>query len=117
MPDKGRRVASRQAQLGRRKRRQSRGASGAPSDGANTAIAENESGNRVATQEREPTKTAQDTRDVAAPRPAPATLRRSPTRARAERPMAYNYVGPEMRRILILSGVLIVILVVLAFFL
>jgi hypothetical protein len=117
MPDKGRRVASRQAQLGRRKRRQSRGASGAPSDGDATAVAENQPANRVATQEREPTTAAQDAREVAPPRTAPATLRRSPTRARAERPMAYNYVGPEMRRILILSGVLIVILVVLAFFL
>jgi hypothetical protein len=31
--------------------------------------------------------------------------------------MAYNYIGPELRRILILFGVQIVILVVLAFFL
>jgi hypothetical protein len=117
MPDKGRRVASRQAQLGRRKRRQSRGTSGASSDGATTAIAENQPADRVAMQEREPTTPAQDAGAVAPSRPAPASLRRSPTRARAERPMAYNYVGHELRRILILSGVLIVILVVLAFFL
>ena len=117
MPDKGRRVASRQAQLGRRKRRQNRGPSGAPSDGATTAIAENQPADRVATQEREPTTPTQDARAAAPSRPAPASLRRSPTRARAERPMAYNYIGPELRRILILFGVQIVILVVLAFFL
>ncbi len=117
MPDKGRRIASRQAQLGRRKRRQSRGPGGAPSDGTATAIAENQPADHLATSERELTGLAQDAGAAAPSRPTPASLRRSPTRGRTERPMAYNYVGSEMRRILILSGVLIIILVVLAFFL
>jgi hypothetical protein len=117
MPDKGRRVASRQAQLGRRKRRQNRSPGGAPSDGTAIAIAENQQAERVATQERERITPAQDTRPVAPSRPVPTSLRRSPTRVRAERSMAYNYVGSELRRIVIIYGGLIVILVVLAFFL
>ena len=42
MPGKGRRVASRQAQVGRKRRRQVRGPSGVPEAGSGTAIAEQE---------------------------------------------------------------------------
>jgi hypothetical protein len=117
MPDKGRRIASRQAQIGRRKRRQNRSPGSAPSDGATTAVAENQGDSRIAVQDRDSaTPPSQDTKAAAPPRPAAASPRQGPARARADRPMAYNYVGPELRRILILSGILIVILVVLAFF-
>jgi hypothetical protein len=116
MPDKGRRIASRQAQIGRRKRRQNRSPGGPPSDGAATAVAENQPAHPIAVQDRDSTTPAQDTKAAAPSRPAAASLRQSPARARAERPMAYQYVGPELRRILILSGLLIVILVVIAFF-
>ena len=40
MPGKGRRIASRQAQVGRKRRRQLRGPSGVPGAGGGTAIAE-----------------------------------------------------------------------------
>jgi len=42
MPSRGRRVASRQAQVGRKSRRQIRGPSGVPEAGSGTAVAEEE---------------------------------------------------------------------------
>ena len=106
MPGKGRRMASRQAELGRRRRRQNRGAGTAVADPPESAPS--------------PAATltaAQDSPAPAAPQPraAVSAAPRSGSRTRFDRPTAYNYVKPEMRRIFIMSGVLLAGLIGLSF--
>ncbi|MCY4367131.1 MAG: hypothetical protein OXE17_13050 [Chloroflexi bacterium] len=117
MPGKGKRVASRQAQLNRRRRRQGR-------VGADAAVETAERGS------------APVTASVAAPAPAVAGVQESVTSGSSssqgatvvtvtpERPvaaargiqsLAYNNLGRELRRILILAGVLLVALFVISF--
>lgn len=62
--------------------------------------------------------------EAAAIQPAPATAvaaaspaPRAAATVSARQPLVYSYVGKEMRRILILSGVIIASIVVLSFFL
>ena len=115
MPAKARRVASRQAQLNRRKRQQ-RGPSGIPAVEAKTAIGD-----------QQPTKdTISQTNGVANPvhstETAPAAALTAT--ARSPRPMgpgrlqrgnaaSANYVGSELRRILIMAGAVLAIIIVL----
>lgn len=124
MPAKGRRVASRQAQLGRRRRQQGRGAGSIP--GSPVDVAE------VNTQEADPVsptpqaavvgQTANPTQSApaAAPTPAPAPARFRPrvgaraTQGQARTDQAYSHLSSELRRILILVGVLLIVLVGLA---
>jgi hypothetical protein len=109
MPGKSRRVASRQAQLSRQRRRQSRGPSGIPATRQGTAVGPQPSD-------------GVDARVQGSVGSAPAAPRSSPpvpagsgsARARAERSVTYNYIGTEFRRILILSGVVLAALIVLA---
>ncbi len=108
MPGKGRRMASRQAELGRRRRRQNRGVGTAVADPPESAPS--------------PAATltaAQDSAAPAAPLPQPraavSAVPRSGSRTRFDRPTAYNYVKPEMRRIFIMSGVLLAGLIGLSF--
>ena len=115
MPGKGRRVASRQAQLGRRRRKAVRGNGAVPLAQAPAAVVDSQPADAVDTQPQEPVATTRTERQTAPVRPVPATLPRGP-RARAERPTAYNYVGHEVRRILIMAGISIVVLIALAFF-
>lgn len=116
MPAKGRRIASRQAQLGRR-RRQSRKTeesgtvtvaapadipteTAAPANGAAAAIP------------------ASATAAVAPAGPAAATPARAPRRSgqtRTDRAAAYTHLGSELRRILILAGILLAVLLGLSF--
>ncbi len=117
MPAKGRRVASRQAQLGRRRRRQDRSSDGISVVEAVTAATETESPGSASTQTQESTEPERSQPSVAAPRPELTLPRRSPTRARPERTVAYNYVGSELRRIGVLSGTLFGFLIILAFIL
>ena len=49
--------------------------------------------------------------------PAAYTAPRAATAVSARQPLVYSYVGMEMRRILILSGIIIASIVVLSFFL
>lgn len=117
MPAKGRRIASRQAQLGRR-RRQSRkteesGAvtiaapadipqeTAAPANGAAAAI--------PATAAASPT--------TAGPSAAttPARAPRRSGQLRTDRAAAYTHLGAELRRILILAGILLAVLLGLSF--
>ena len=121
MPAKGRRVASRQAQLGRRRRRQAQPVGDTPAVAA--VVTEEEPADTTV-------KTAPPTADgiaatpvngspAAAPPRAAAPVRpsrsgRSPAQNRNEVPMAYTHLGSELRRILTLAGALLVILVVLA---
>ena len=115
MPGKGRRVASRQAQLGRRRRKPARPEGGIPSSQAPSAVAETQPVDAVDAQPARPAAPAAVNRETAPPRPVSAAPQRIP-RSRAERPTAYNYVGAEVRRILIMSGVLLAVLIVLAIF-
>ena len=113
MPGKARRVASRQSQLNRRRRKQQRGPSGTPL--AAPAQVEIEDG--------PPDDAAIQPIDTEAPAPAPvrsapvaaqsgATGAVRSARVRGERPDAYNYVGPEVRRILAMASVVVVVLIV-----
>ena len=115
MPGKGRRVASRQAQLGRRRRKPARPSDGISSSQAPAAVAESQTVDAVDTQPERPVATAGANRETVPARPATAAPQRVP-RSRTERPTAYNYVGSEVRRILIMSGILLVVLIVLAIF-
>ena len=115
MPGKGRRMASRQAELGRRRRRQNRG--------GNTAVAERTGsvgpGSVVAATAVEDIAASPpgaSPRPVQQPREPVADAYRPGSRSRFDRPAAYNYVKPEMRRILIMSGVLLAGLIGLSFF-
>ena len=115
MPGKGRRVASRQAQLGRRRRKPARPDGRIPSSQAPAAVAESQSVDTVDTQPERPAAPTGINREITQARSVPAAPQRVP-RSRAERPTAYNYVGAEVRRILIMSGVLLAVLIVLAIF-
>ncbi len=117
MPGKGRRMASRQAELGRRRRRQHRGGNAAVAErprasapnetDAVTAVAEETAAATPAAS----TRPAQQVRE-----PVEGSRSRSGPRSRFDRPAAYNYVMPEMRRILIMGGVLLAGLIGLSFF-
>ncbi len=115
MPAKGRRIASRQAQLGRR-RRQSRKIE--------------ESGTvTVAAPSDIPQETAAPANGAAAAVPAAAAASpttdgmatataRAPRRSgqlRTDRAAAYTHLGSELRRILILAGILLAVLLGLSF--
>jgi hypothetical protein len=117
MPGKGRRVASRQAQLGRRRKRQSRGAGGAPTAEPEIKTAPKSTADSVATEVKEPATPHQEVRAQGSPHSVAASPQTRPARARADLGLAYNYVMPELRRIGIFSGILLAVLIVLAFFL
>ncbi|MBM3924879.1 MAG: hypothetical protein FJ320_02675 [SAR202 cluster bacterium] len=102
MPSRGRRVAARQAQLSRRKRRD-HGPASIPADQPRSASA---------------------TLDTLAPSPIAPTVGavraesrtpQAPPRRTEQRHMVYHYVGPEMRRIIILTGVIVAVLVIASF--
>lgn len=107
MPSKGKRVAARQGSLRRRRGAQNQNQNrrpGAVADGsAPTAPA--------AVSEPAPAAGA------AAPLTAAPTSEGRPRGRRYDRPAAYNYVGSELTRIGIFSGVLVVVLVAVSFIL
>ena len=118
MPGKARRVASRQSQLNRRRRKQQRGPSGTPLAAPAQVEVEDGSPDDAAIQ------------PIETEAPAPAPVRSAPVaaqsgatgavrsaRVRGERPDAYNYVGPEVRRILVMASVVFVALIVIGFLL
>ena len=128
MAGKARRVASRQAQLSRKRKKQQKGATGplstvtAPADldgqRAETAaprVAEPTTATPTPTRAPAPAPARPAATPVAATQPRPAP--RAPSRARGERPATYNYIGAELRRILSLAIVVLVIIVVLGFLL
>ena len=117
MPGKGRRVASRQAQIGRKRRRQGRSTEAVAGDGPLVA----EESAPVATAAPEAQAEPQSSAPVSAPQApvqsthAQSSPQRSTPRNRLDRPTAYNYVAPEVRRILIMAGVLLAVLIALSF--
>ena len=118
MPAKGRRIASRQAQLGRRRRQQNRKTEeslavsvAAPADiPAETAAPTNAAATGPAAAE-----TARASTAGSAAAPARAPRRPAAGQARTDRSAAYTHLGSEMRRILILAGILLAVLVGLSF--
>ena len=109
---RGKKVAARQAQLSKRKKR-GRGPSGIPTmTAAQRRTQPVDSPQPSAAAEAMPTQPAPTT---AAASPAPRAAAAAAFSAR--QPLVYSFVGNEMRRILILSGVIIAAIVVLSFFL
>jgi len=100
MPSRGRRIAARQAQLSRRKKRD-HGSANIPVGQPPPTSADFETpglSNAAST-----TATVQaESRAVSTP----------PPRRVEQRHSVYHYVGPEMRRILILTGVIVAVLVI-----
>ena len=116
MPGKARRIASRQAQLSGRKRQQ-RGPSGIPNP---TPVGTGADDREVDATLPEATGATAAIPVGAPPRPGPATARPTPAtplarplRARGERPSTYNYIGSELRRIVIMGGCVVAIIIVL----
>ena len=119
MPDRARRVASRQGQLNRRRKRQQRGPSGIPVATA-VPVEEDEHADSVATGPANApasipaASTAGQAPPVAA-RAAPASRPSAGPRLRRDQASSVNYVARELRRILAMAGVVFVVLIVLAF--
>ena len=119
MPAKARRVASRQSQLNRRRKRQQRGPSGIPATVPEDLSEDGQQRDQVAglsPENSEPTPTvATADRPTSGPaRPSPMARTAGPSRARREPLNTVNYVGAELRRILVLAGAVIAVIVVLA---
>ena len=126
--NKGHRVASKQAQLSRKKRRNGKGRpqeffpgptqteSEPASDTAIQEPAAVEAENQAVQQQPEAARAPARAAVATAPRPRTAPRRARPQRATAAQPPAvYKYLGTELRHIGIISAVIIVILVVLTF--
>ena len=121
MAGKSRRVASRQGELSRRRKRAQRGPSGIPTTPSRQQPQPNGGGAAALAVEGAGTVAPAAVAQQAAPAPAPAaTERPSPQsavqprgqgRSRGERPAAYNYVGAEVRRIGLLSTVVVAALI------
>ena len=116
MPAKGKRVAARQAQLNRRRRRQARSASEGE---VLTAVQE---GGSQATTIVSPAATASATAparaDAGQPHPAPDQVRPVATassQSRNTQPLAYTHLARELRRILILAGIVTAVLLGVSF--
>ena len=119
MPGRDRRVASRQGQLNRRRKRQQRGPSGIPVATA-VPVQEDEHADSVATDtSKAPASVpAASTTGQAPPVAARATPVSRPSvgpRLRRDQASSVNYVAPELRRILAMAGVILVMLIVLSF--
>ena len=112
MPSKGKRVASRQSNL--RRRRGNANRSTAPRTNAAATATAVAHGPATDASPGAPAATAApaDLTPAAAPRARPI---RQPQGRRFQRPAAYNHVGSELRRIGIFSGVLLVALIAVSF--
>ena len=121
MAGKSRRVASRQGELSRRRKRTQRGPSGIPASPDRLQPQENGGGAALAVETAEGgasgaavQQAAPASSPAAAERPArqsSAVQGRGQGRTRGERPAAYNYIGAELRRIGILSTVVVAALI------
>jgi hypothetical protein len=125
MAGKSRRVASRQGELGRRRKRGQRGPAGVPTAPDSPQSQLNGGAAAVASDTVESTAsspathvpaaaTAQAAPTASRPASQSGTQSRGQVRLRGERPAAYNYVGAELRRIGVLSTVVVAALIVIA---
>lgn len=127
MAGKSRRVASRQAQLSRRRKKQQKGVGGSSIEVHAPVEVDGQAAETTTPRETvasslppSPTPTApaapsRVTAPAASAQPAPAP--RAPGRSRVERPATQNYVGAEMRRILLMASGVLGTIVVLGFIL
>ncbi|MCH8297807.1 MAG: hypothetical protein IH873_07050 [Chloroflexi bacterium] len=138
MAGKGRRTASRQAQLNRKRKRTQKGPSGIPSTARRVADSDAEEAVAVAAGVEDAELEAPEAPEAigatggpavsvgdvpATPRASrPSPVARTPRgefagqgqgRLRGERPAAYLYVGAEFRRIMVLTGAILAALIVL----
>ncbi len=132
MAGKGRRAASRQAGLNRKRKKGPKGPSGIPSTAQGVADAEGQEPVAVSVGVEDAELDAPETQQAngvrvddvpAAPRASrPSPVARTPRgefagqgqgRLRGERPAAYLYVGAELRRIIVLTGAILAALIVL----
>ena len=123
MAGKSRRVASRQGELSRRRKRAQRGPSGIPSTparpqpqtngGSAAALAVEGAGSASTASVAVAQQATPAPPPAATERPSPQSSARprGQARSRGERPAAYNYVGAELRRIGLLSTVVVAALV------
>ena len=118
MPAKGKRVAVRQAQLNRRRRRQARSVA---EDGEPSAVREGGSATAsITASATAATATEVPSGDAGQGQPQPASVSvRSPvassSQSRSAQPMAYTHLARELRRILILAGIVTVVLLGVSF--
>ena len=105
MPNRGRKRASRQAQLSQKKRRTRSGASSQAFDAGPTQSSE----------AAQPTPAAQRAPVAATPVPPQATPGRQRRPAAANTPMVYRYLGRELRQIGVLASLMVAVLVALSF--
>ena len=112
MPSKGKRIASRQNNLRRRRNNNANTNRSNPPGGARaTAVAE-----PVLTPAEVPPAASPAASSVPAGASQPAGRSETQPRGRRfDRPAAYNHVGSELKRIGILSGVLVVALIAVSF--
>ena len=119
MAGKSRRVASRQSQLTRRKKRQQRGPSGIPATAGQPVSVAVDTGTDDSAGTLPHTATqpapAANLGATAVPAATAPSSTRSPSRAREERLSAYSYMGPELRRILIMAATGFAVLIALTF--
>lgn len=108
MPSKGKRIASRQSSLRRRRGNQSQN----PNRRATAVAAGSAPDTPAAVAVSDPSPTASSAPPTASPAPA-----NRPRGRRYDRPAAYNYVGSELTRIGIFSGILLVVLIAVSFIL
>ena len=118
MAGKARRVASRQAQLGRRRKRQQKGPGGGSLPEAAPTNADGDQTTDAGLQAPEPAAAAPVPAPTLTPAPAspsPAVRIPSPTFAqvRGERPPAEKYIGAELKRILAIAGSVLATIIVL----
>ena len=118
MPAKGRRVASRQAQLNRRRRRQGR--AGTESAVQTVDIDESPTSTSVAPPAGQGIASAGESETVAVAGPqerreVSREAEGSRIQNRSTQPMAYTHLATEFRRITILAGIVTVVLVAVSF--
>ena len=120
MPGKSRRVASRQAQLSRKRKRAQKG----PADAILAAPLPREVDGRQAEAPPAEVPEPPPSAPLEAPaRPSPVAHRPSPiaaaaptrrlSRIRGEIPSATNFIGAEVRRILLMASVVLAVIIVL----
>ncbi len=123
MAGKSRRVASRQAQLSRKRKKTQKGPG--PAIPAPSLPVEADGKHAEAVPDAAPVvpEPAAPPRSPAARRPSPVASRspvaagaptRTPTRVRGERPPTQQYVGAEARRIVALASVVLAVIIALA---
>ena len=108
MPSRGRKRASRQAQLSQKRRRSRSGANSRTFDAGPTEPRESVPSTPVV-------GSAPPAAAVVAASPAPAAPRRQRRQAAPNTPMVYRYLGRELRQIGILASVMAAALVALSF--